>query len=1287
MVESEKEEKKVVEEEKQSVIEAQKVKEEREKALEERERELDRIQKEKEQREMEQREMEIKQLQMQKELEERERELERQRQIEKEKEWQRQKEMEERERELERQKQIEREKELQRQKEHEERERELERQKQIEKEKELQRQKELEERERELERQKQLEREKEIQRQKELEERERELEKKKQIEREKEQQIQKQRELLEEKERELERQRQIEKQSEIEKQKELKERERELEAMKQMEIQIQQQLREKEKNLEEREKELERQKLNEINRLKDLEKERDPEPEKLSELEKDNPIIPLEPKSTDTSEITISNEIELSPPSEHKPKPLSPSQQRSPEETKRPSSNAKRGQFAHEKGRPRVKSFEKKTQSLIQKEDKSADEKVEEAKTLSSSAIAPLESPRGPKDGIETSSKSPLDTRKSSKKIKKPNSPPTSKKRTSTKNIESPFAKSYKSPEKSDSTHKKKPSHRKSEIITKCGAAEGNCPICAKPFVQSDTASEEVSTIKKEVQELQKSLEERQKAISLKEEEISLLTSTMSQAKSSLEEKETQIAKLQFLISHKVPIEDETEHLKREIEERNRLEEKRRAREEGMKEEENRKLALLEERIKELEGAKNNPDAFQLLQRQIDDLREQIAKEREQNKIILIEKEKQDKIEELEFAKLHAEIKDLKIFKNLTANWIVDEQKEAQKVIEELNEKARKLDDKLTNPEHLEKKESIKGKKEVLQTTLKTETSQRKRGLKILENELKGFEELLLNKEKQLSRKKEMGKPPIRSASMDVVHNNLKRDLEALKIQMESLKKEGLLKTKEELNQRLKEQQKVKDQIIKNLSQQSKDIQNQIEDLEENEEDADEEINKLNDKQIELQNRSGIEERDADKIIALVNNCLDCIELILTDIATPNQNLKVPLLSVPALEVPRDTHVPDQVTKATDLSPRRPKQPPPEKKPEAIAKAQPITLLVIHLKGKSKMEVSVNSIPALKKKIAEKFSIKEEFSIEYHDDEFNEFLLLGNMEELGQKAQIRVSHHPRQPWQFTHSFSENPRWVTGGGPTTPYRSITIVENGKVLEGQEFLKLKGILRKCKTEKCGKIVDVIGISNEALERAFTFYSHALMEKFRSSPSIFKKEHWKTKADASQRVWCLSQFQKYAKKFKEWVPGDVPIIPVFHGTNMPVALKIAQTGFSTVATLDPGFYGRGIYFTTSLAYASLYSKGAKATSLCHIIVSLVSPGNVYPVIEHPKAENSLKGVAGPVNPGYQSHYACVGGLSSAGCGLPCPPSTKDFVDELVLFQDAQALPKYIISIENKL
>lgn len=144
-------------------------------------------------------------------------------------------------------------------------------------------------------------------------------------------------------------------------------------------------------------------------------------------------------------------------------------------------------------------------------------------------------------------------------------------------------------------------------------------------------------------------------------------------------------------------------------------------------------------------------------------------------------------------------------------------------------------------------------------------------------------------------------------------------------------------------------------------------------------------------------------------------------------------------------------------------------------------------------------------------------------------------------------------------------------------------------------------------------------------------------------------------------------------------------------FLGTSRTTAWKIARTGFATVAALDEGFFGRGSYFTSDVKYAKFYSSIAARQDKPCLVLALVIPGNSYPVTEgtnfpnpsdpkeHDKEEVSLKG--NPVKKGYQSHHTHVHATKNDKFGHVCNPPVGDITDELVLFQDAQALPLFVI------
>ena len=129
------------------------------------------------------------------------------------------------------------------------------------------------------------------------------------------------------------------------------------------------------------------------------------------------------------------------------------------------------------------------------------------------------------------------------------------------------------------------------------------------------------------------------------------------------------------------------------------------------------------------------------------------------------------------------------------------------------------------------------------------------------------------------------------------------------------------------------------------------------------------------------------------------------------------------------------------------------------------------------------------------------------------------------------------------------------------------------------------------------------------------------------------------------------------------------------MFRGTSENAAFRIIKNGFGTVASLDDGFYGRGMYFTSSFKYASSYAQITPHGKV--FLIALTVPGNSYPVTERPfNNPTSLLGQA--CQAGYQSHY-----LEATASGQPAVVNVGDRCgDELVVFEGSQTLPLFLVS-----
>jgi len=156
--------------------------------------------------------------------------------------------------------------------------------------------------------------------------------------------------------------------------------------------------------------------------------------------------------------------------------------------------------------------------------------------------------------------------------------------------------------------------------------------------------------------------------------------------------------------------------------------------------------------------------------------------------------------------------------------------------------------------------------------------------------------------------------------------------------------------------------------------------------------------------------------------------------------------------------------------------------------------------------------------------------------------------------------------------------------------------------------------------------------------------------------------------------------------------------------------------KNGFGSASSLDDGYYGRGIYFTSDLRYGNMYARETPQGEKV-LLMALVVPGNPYPATEDPfvyKTDDKGKVIRWPTpefetekdnkgktakkrdpkglygqacKTGYQSHYTIV---NSKNTSTAFPTRFDDFgteekkrvvSDELVVFEGAQALPLYLI------
>lgn len=222
-------------------------------------------------------------------------------------------------------------------------------------------------------------------------------------------------------------------------------------------------------------------------------------------------------------------------------------------------------------------------------------------------------------------------------------------------------------------------------------------------------------------------------------------------------------------------------------------------------------------------------------------------------------------------------------------------------------------------------------------------------------------------------------------------------------------------------------------------------------------------------------------------------------------------------------------------------------------------------------------------------------------------------------------------------------------------------------------------------------------VVFLRNDACERSFaSFYADLVAANLEVGRRIVNEgrfDRGDTEADTTWRRWVLRHLENYTER----VSGNdrVNLIAAWHGTSEETVWRIAEENFLEPAELDaklkslgkeqtdPGYFGKGIYFTQFPSYGASY---ARSTSC--LLLSWVLMGRAYPVIEEPllkvsPGERTLLGSS--CKPGFHSHYVVV--KQKGPTFLPCPPQnaeggaeTPDY-DEVVVFKRHQILPRYVV------
>jgi len=212
-------------------------------------------------------------------------------------------------------------------------------------------------------------------------------------------------------------------------------------------------------------------------------------------------------------------------------------------------------------------------------------------------------------------------------------------------------------------------------------------------------------------------------------------------------------------------------------------------------------------------------------------------------------------------------------------------------------------------------------------------------------------------------------------------------------------------------------------------------------------------------------------------------------------------------------------------------------------------------------------------------------------------------------------------------------------------------------------------------------------------------FLFHSN-LLEGFErgyqhiQSESEIRASHWKEEACSGLRKRRIKRWHRLVNSFSP-KSQDENIVKTQVAKIAPLWRTTTEDHLNEIANGVPGFqklshsfdlrpFGRGFYFTSSAKYAALQSKGL-------LLLSWVSMREPYPVISdvpQGKASDIIKLRNVRAYEQYNAHYIAVAPLDTIDPELggfgPCKSRQKPHFDELVVFDEEQILPQFLIELE---
>jgi serine/threonine protein kinase len=211
----------------------------------------------------------------------------------------------------------------------------------------------------------------------------------------------------------------------------------------------------------------------------------------------------------------------------------------------------------------------------------------------------------------------------------------------------------------------------------------------------------------------------------------------------------------------------------------------------------------------------------------------------------------------------------------------------------------------------------------------------------------------------------------------------------------------------------------------------------------------------------------------------------------------------------------------------------------------------------------------------------------------------------------------------------------------------------------------------------------------VYNPTMNRIFAENLRMLQAKH-NNPA-FTPKFIEQSQNEQEREWRAKVHHMWQVMAAPYCDDDYPhvkLLPLWHGTSPTVLGSILKTGYANLAITDCGYFGRGLYSTCEADYAwKYYSKGT-------LILNWVASFSAYPIIA-----GDMKKIKGQTNyANYDAHFVPITKYypnnpdnfvpdTADDCFIPCVPNQQHQYIEVVVFQQAQCLPRYVVTLQKSL